>query len=189
VNVVVVCEESGIVREAFRLRGHNAISVDLQPSAQSGPHHQGDAIEFLAKYSSDFDLMIAHPFCTFTAVSGNRHYANTHYRKYGVAFAEAIWHQPIPKRCLEHPVSVLSTLSDIDVTLQYIQPWQFGHSETKRTALFLKGLPPLQSTNVVDGREERVWKMPPGPERKKLRSRTYQGIANAMAEQWGQRNG
>jgi len=130
--------------------------------------------------------MIAHPFCTYTAVSGNRHYADTYYRRYGVAFADAIWHQPIPMRCLEHPVSVLPTKSDIDVAPQYIQPWQFGHGETKRTALFLAGLPSLQPTKIVAGREPRVWQMPPGPERKKLRSRTYQGIADAMAEQWGQ---
>jgi hypothetical protein len=185
-NVVVVCEESGIVREAFRRRGHDAISVDLQPSAQPGPHHQGDALEFLFKHADEFDLMIAHPFCTYTAVSGNRHYADTHYRKYGVAFADAIWHQPIPMRCLEHPVSVLPTKSDIDVAPQYIQPWQFGHGETKRTALFLAGLPKLIPTKIVDGREPRVWTMPPGPDRKKLRSRTYQGIADAMAQQWGQ---
>ncbi len=198
-KIVIICEESGIVREAFRRRGHDVISVDWLPSRQPGPHHQGDAIEFLAKHGREFDMMIAHPFCTYTSVSGNAHYANTYYRKYGIAFAEVIWHQPIEKKCLEHPVSVLTTLSDIEVTPQYIQPNQFGHDASKNTALYLRGLPPLIGTKVIPashpGKDGKlVWanqtpsgqnKLGPSADRKRLRSETYSGIADAMAAQWG----
>ncbi len=198
-NVVVICEESGIVREAFRRLGHNAISVDLKPSRLPGPHLQGDVIAFLAKHAKEFDLMIAHPFCTYTSVSGNAHYADTHYRRYGIAFAECIWDQPIELKCLEHPVSVLSTCSDIEVEPQYIQPNEFGHDASKNTGLFLYGLPQLVGTKYIPASHpglngKLVWanqtpsgqnKLGPSPIRKQLRSETYQGIADAMADQWG----
>lgn len=200
-RIVIICEESGIIREAFRRLGHDAISVDLLPSRQPGPHHRGDAIEFLAKHAKEFDMMIAHPFCTYTCVSGNAHYADTHYRRYGVAFAECIWHQPIELKCLEHPVSVLTTESDIEVTPQYIQPNEFGHDASKNTALFLSGLPPLVGTKYIPASHpgengKLVWanqtpsgqnKLGPSPTRKQLRSETYLGIADAMADQWGRR--
>ena len=201
-KVVVICERSGIVRDAFLARGHDAISVDLYPTDRPGPHHHGDAIAFLAKHAREFDLMIAHPFCTYTCVSGNAHYASSYYRRYGIAFAECIWHQPIKKKCLEHPVSVLSTESEIgeEAVPQYIQPHQFGHDASKNTALFLRGLPPLIGTKFIPASHpgingRLVWanqtpsgqnKLGPSDERQRLRGETYTGIADAMAEQWGQ---
>ena len=178
-NVLVACEFSGIVRDAFIARGHNAISCDLEPSEKPGPHLQGDIRN---AYWFDWDLVIAHPPCTYLAVSGNRWYAGTQQRDDAAGFA-AMFNSWADKVCIENPVSALSSLwRKPDQT---IQPWQFGHGEVKRTCLWLKNLPKLEPTNIVEGREQRVWKHPPSPDRQKNRSRFYTGIAEAMAEQWG----
>lgn len=166
-RVLVACEESGTVRDALRARGIDAVSCDLQPTSAPGPHIQGDVRQIL--HSEQWAGIIAHPPCTHTAVSGARYFEQK--RKDGRQ-----------KAAIEHPVSIMSTV--YRKPDQVIQPWQFGHGETKATCLWLKGLPPLKPTIIVSGREARIWKMPPGPERAKLRSKTYQGIADAMAEQW-----
>jgi len=183
-NVLVGCEESATVREAFRARGHNAWSCDLMPSRIPGQHYQCDLFDVLGL---GWDLVIVHPPCTALCLSGNRWYAGTQAREYAVAFVERIWFYAgyVGKLALENPAGVLSTMSKLGKPTQYIQPWQFGHGETKRTGLWLRDLPPLRPTNIVDGRLERVWKMAPGPDRQRERSKTYAGIAAAMAEQWG----
>lgn len=127
--------------------------------------------------------MIAHPPCTHLAVSGNRWYAGTQEREDAIEFFRFFLDAPIRRIAVENPVGVISTA--IRPPDQYIQPWQFGHGETKKTGLWLKNLPLLHPANVVDGREQRIWKMPPSPERSKQRSKTYTGIAQAMADQWG----
>ena len=182
-RVLIACEFSATVRDAFRARGHDAWSCDLLP-CEGDPawHIQGDAID--AAYSRQWDLMIAHPPCTHLAVSGARWFRDKlPQQKAALAFVRALLDAPIPRIALENPVSIIS--SRIKKPDQVIQPWQFGHGETKATCLWLKGLPFLKPTNIVDGRVARVHKMPPGPDRWKERSRTYQGIADAMAEQWG----
>jgi site-specific DNA-cytosine methylase len=180
-KVLVACEFSGIVREAFRAKGHDAWSCDLLPTEILGQHIQGDVLEVL---KDGWDLMIAHPPCTHLAVSGSRWFRSKQ-REQGEAldFVRALMAAPIAKIAVENPVSVIS--SRIRKPEQIIQPWQFGHGETKTTCLWLKGLPKLTATNIVDGREARVHKMPPSADRWKLRSKTYQGIADAMADQWG----
>ena len=184
-RVLVACEYSGRVRDAFAARGHDAWSVDLLPSeSDTGQHIQGDVLDVIA--SERWDLMVAHPPCTDLAVSGARWFAEK--RKDGrqqsaLAFVEALLDAPIDRIALENPVSIIS--SHIRPASQYIQPWQFGHGETKKTGLWLKGLPLLQPTNIVEGREQRVWRMAPSPTRWKERSRTFEGIAEAMAQQWG----
>ena len=184
-NVLIDCEYSGRGREAFRKLGHNAWSCDLLPSEDDSPYHlQLDAID--AMYLMPWDLMIAHPPCTHTAVSGARHFAAKRAdgrQQAAIEFVRKLLDAPIPKIALEQPVSIISSI--IRKPDQVIQPWQFGHGETKATCLWLKGLPLLQPTNVVNGREARVHRMPPGPDRWKERSRTYQGVADAMAAQWG----
>lgn len=185
-KVAVLCEYSGRVRDAFIKRGHDAISCDILPTAAIGPHYQGDVFKFMQQYSMwHFDLIIAHPPCTAIAVSGNRWYSETKERQHAIEFVWRIWHLPAKKICLENPVGVINSFLPLMPKPQYIQPWMFGHGETKKTGLWLRGLPKLKSTNVVEGREQRIWKMPPSEDRAKLRSLTYQGIANAMAEQWG----
>lgn len=179
-RVLIACEESGRVRDAFIARGHDAVSCDFLPSDRPGPHVQGDIRDIDL---SVFDLMIAHPPCTYIAVSGNRWYAGTPEREAGLELVRYLLGAPVPRVALENPISVISTR--IRKPDQIIQPWQFGHGETKATCLWLKGLPNLVPTQVVDGREARVWKMAPGPLRSRERSRTYQGIADAMADQWG----
>lgn len=184
-RVLVACEYSGTVRDAFRVRGHDAWSCDLLPT-EGNPlwHMQGDALEIA--YADPWDLMIAHPPCTHLAVSGARHFAaKVADGRQGAAldFVRALLDAPVPRIALENPVSVIS--SRIRKPDQIIQPWQFGHGETKATCLWLKGLPPLVPTHIVAGREARIHRMAPGPNRWKERSRTFQGIANAMAEQWG----
>ena len=180
-RVLIACEFSGIVRDAFIARGHDAWSVDLLPSERPGPHWQGDIME--ADLGA-FDLLIAHPPCTYLAVSGARWMAG---RPEKVAdaleFVQTLMDAPIPRIAIENPVSIIS--SRIRKPDQIIQPWQFGHGETKATCLWLKGLPKLTPTDIVEGREARVHRMAPGPGRWKERSRTLQGIADAMAEQWG----
>lgn len=181
-RVLVACEFSGVVRRAFRARGHDAWSCDLLPAEDGDPHHfEGDV---LARLGDGWDLMIAHPPCTHLAVSGARWFKDKREEQAAaLAFARALLDAPIPRIALENPISVIS--SHIRKPDQIIQPWQFGHGETKATCLWLKGLPPLIPTNVVEGREARVHRMPPGPDRWKERSRTFPGIAEAMAEQWG----
>lgn len=179
-RVLVACEFSGIVREAFIKLGHDAWSCDLLPTEIPGNHILGDV-----SYILDFgwDLMIAHPPCTHLAVSGARHFKRKlREQEEALDFVRLLMDAPIQKIAIENPVSVISTR--IRRPDQIIQPWQFGHGETKTTCLWLKNLPKLKPTDIVDGREQRVFKMPPSPDRWKERSRTYQGIADAMAEQW-----
>lgn len=184
-NIAVMGEESQEVLAAFMALGHTGISCDIaHPGAKGLPHYQGDMFDILG---CGWDLVIAHPPCTYIAVSGNRYYAGTQKRLDAIAFVEKIWffdgyRGPL---CIENPVGVLTTMSRLPVKPQYIQPWQFGHGETKKTGLWLRDLPPLKPTCIVEGREQRIWKMPPSETRSRERSRTYPGIAKAMAEQWG----
>jgi len=180
-KVLIACEYSGRVRDAFLALGHDAMSCDLLPTDVEGPHHMGDVTELL---HMGWDLMIAHPPCTHLAVSGSRWFKDkVKEQAEALVFVQTLMDAPIPKIAIENPVSVIS--SRIRKPDQIIQPWQFGHGETKATCLWLKGLPKLTPTNVVEGREARVHRMPPGPNRWKERSRTFAGIANAMAAQWG----
>ena len=180
-KVLVACEYSGVVRDAFLKQGHNAISCDLLPTEQPGPHYEGDVLDIL---DNGWDLMIAHPPCTHLAVSGARWFKDKQQeQKEALDFVRVLLDAPIKHIALENPVSVIS--SKIRKPDQIIQPWQFGHGETKKTCLWLRNLPLLQPTNIVEGREQRIWKLPPSKDRWKLRSITYQGIADAMAEQWG----
>lgn len=188
-RVLVACEFSGVVREAFRRRGHDAWSCDLLPAEDGSEFHvQGDVRAFLwadgPSWEMRWDLMIAHPPCTHLAVSGARWFKDKLWEQAAaLGFVRTLMYAPIQRICIENPVSIIS--SRIRKPDQIIQPWMFGHGETKATCLWLKGLPKLVPTNVVSGREARVHKMPPGPDRWKERSRTYEGIAAAMAEQWG----
>lgn len=182
-RVLVACEYSGRVRDAFLKKGHYALSCDLLPceSEQSGDHYQGDVTQIL---DHGWDLMIAHPPCTHLAVSGARWFKEKQQeQKEALEFVQLLLNAPIPKIALENPVSIIS--SKIRKPDQIIQPWQFGHGETKATCLWLKNLPKLTPTDIVEGRKARIHLMPPGPNRWKERSRTFEGIANAMAEQWG----
>lgn len=180
-KVLVGCEFSGVVRDAFIARGHEAMSCDLLPTERPGPHYQGDVRAILG---DGWDLAIFHPPCTHLAVSGARWFAQKQAEQAeALEFVRTLLDAPIPRIALENPVSIIS--SRIRKPDQIIQPWQFGHGETKATCLWLKGLPRLRATCVVEGREGRVWRLPPSPDRWKLRSATYQGIADAMAEQWG----
>lgn len=180
-RVLVACEYSGRVRDAFAALGHDAWSCDLLPSEAPGYHHQGDVRDILG---DGWDLLIAHPPCTHLAVSGARWFGEKRQEQAeALAFVSELANAPIPRICIENPVSVIS--SKLGKPTQTIQPWQFGHGETKATCLWLYWLPPLQPTNVVPGREARVHRMPPGPDRWKERSRTFEGIAKAMADQWG----
>lgn len=180
-RVLVACEFSGIVRDAFREVGHHAVSCDLLPSERPGPHIQGDVLEVL---EDGWDLMVAHPPCTYLAVSGARWFqSRPEAQQEALQFVASLMEAPIPHIAIENPVSVISTR--IRKPDQIVQPWMFGHGETKATCLWLKGLPKLQATEIVDGRQARVHHAPPGPDRWKERSRTLPGIAKAMAEQWG----
>jgi site-specific DNA-cytosine methylase len=183
VKVLVACEYSGAVRDAFRSRGHDAMSCDLLPTDNPGPHYTGDMFDLEL---STFDLLIAFPPCTHLAVSGARWFPEKRAdgrQQAALDFVRRIMDAPVPRIAIENPVSVIS--SAIRKPDQTIQPWQFGHGETKRTCLWLKGLPLLVPTDIVEGREARVWKMGPSPNRWKERSKTFPGIAAAMAEQWG----
>jgi len=180
-RVLVACEYSGIVRDAFRALGHYALSCDLLPTDVDGPHYQGDVFDILG---AGWDLMIAHPPCTHLAVSGAKHFHRKQKEQAeALDFVRALLDAPIPRIALENPVSVIS--SRIRKPDQIIQPWMFGHGETKATCLWLVGLSPLRATNIVEGREQRIHRMPPSPLRWKERSKTYLGIAAAMAAQWG----
>lgn len=180
-KVLVACEYSGVVRDAFNAQGHDAISCDLLPTDSPGPHIQADVLSILEE---PWDLMIAHPPCTHLAVSGARWFREKKIEQAeALEFVRILLEAPIPRICIENPVSVIS--SRIRKPDQIIQPWQYGHGETKATCLWLKHLPKLVPTDVVGGREQRIWKLPPSPDRAKLRSTTYTGIASAMASQWG----
>jgi len=182
-RVLIACEFSGIVRDAFIRHGHDAMSCDLLPSEREGPHHQGDVRDLLTEH---WDLMIACPPCTDLAVSGARWFKEKQAdgrQQRALDFVRLLMNAPIERIALENPVSIIS--SYIRLPDQVIQPWMFGHGETKATCLWLKNLYPLIPTNVVSGREARIHKMPPSPDRWRERSRTYEGIAEAMASQWG----
>lgn len=185
-RVLVACEFSGAVRDAFRARGHDAVSCDLLPTEVPGPHIQGDVLEVIG---DGWDLMVAHPPCTRLTNSGVRWLdeRNLWAEMYEAAdFFRRILDLPVPRIAVENPIPHRYALERIGRKYdQIIQPWQFGHGETKATCLWLKGLPKLQPTNVVSGREQRIHKLPPSADRWKLRSMTYQGIADAMADQWG----
>ena len=183
-KVLIACEFSGIVRDAFTKRGHFAMSCDLLPSETPGFHWDGDIFECLRFHHYAFDLMIAHPPCTHLAVSGARWFKDkVKEQEEALDFVRRLMSVPIAKIAIENPISIIS--SQIRKPDQIVQPWMFGHGETKATCLWLKNLPLLIPTNIVEGREGKVWKMPPSPERWKNRSRTYEGLANAMANQWG----
>lgn len=180
-RVLVACEFSGIVRDAFKERGHDAWSCDLLPTETPGKHFQQDVLSIL---ENGWDLLIAHPPCTHLAVSGARWFKEKQEeQKEALFFVRALLGAPIARIALENPISIIS--SRIRKPDQIIQPWQFGHGETKATCLWLKGLPNLVPTNIVSGREARVHRMPPSPDRWKERSKTFAGIAQAMAAQWG----
>ena len=180
-RVLVACEFSGVVRDAFIERGHDAWSCDLLPTERPGPHIQGDV---LAVLDDGWDLMIAHPPCTYLAASGARWWATRVWEQdAAVGFVCSLLDASIPRIALENPVGALSRR--VRKPDQIIQSWQYGHGETKATCLWLKGLPLLTPTNVVDGREARVHRMSAGPNRWRERSRTLPGIAAAMAAQWG----
>ena len=195
-KVLVACEESQAVTIAFRELGHEAYSCDIQECSGGHPewHIQGDVLEVI---NQGWDLMIAHPPCTYLTVSANKWYKDQPPRKSGVLvgaerrkareeafeFFMKFINSDISRVAVENPIGVVSSLyRKPDQTLQ---PWQFGHGETKATCLWLKNLPILKPTNVVDGREQRLHKLSPGPDREKQRSKTFPGIAKAMAEQWG----
>jgi len=200
-KVLIACEYSGRVRDAFIAKGHDAISCDLLPTDSPGPHYQGNVFDII---ENGFDLMIAHPPCTFLTVSGNRwfkpeyseRFPNRHAdRASGIEFFMKLYDSNIPRIAVENPVGIMS--KHFRKPNQYVQPYQFGDTQSKKTGLWLKNLPLLESTEIVepkfyiskDGRRDPIWHfeslgMKP-LERMKHRSKTFQGIANAMAEQWG----
>lgn len=204
-RVLVGCEYSGRVRDAFRRRGHDAISCDIIPSGESGYHHQGDVLEIL---DDGWDLMIAFPPCTHIAVSGARWFKEK--RKHGlqqeaIQFVRNLWEAPIEKVCIENPVGVINQYLPDMPQPQYIQPYLFGSCEQKKTGLWLRNLPPLRPTDIVRGplskhshlqlalpgiedappHKQSTWMMGPSPDRGHQRSLTFTGIAEAMADQWG----
>jgi hypothetical protein len=190
-RVLVACEFSGVVRRAFRARGHEAYSCDLLPAEDGSPdHYQGDVLDILA---GSWDLLIAHPPCTHLAVSGARYFhRKTVEQAHALAFVRLLLGAPIPRIALENPVSVISTR--IRKPDQIIQPWQYGHPEAKATCLWLKDLPHLKPTRILAAPPSGRWanqtpsgqnKIGPSPDRWRERSRTYAGIAAAMADQWG----
>ena len=188
-RILVACEFSGIVRDAFVRAGHNAMSCDLLPAETERPdgwdgHYQGDVRDLLGDSTYSFDLMIAHPPCTHLAVSGARWFKDRpREQEAALEFVRFLATTAIPRIAIENPIGVLSTRWRKPD--QIIQPWMFGHGETKATCLWLKNLPKLRPTEIVDGRQARVHREPPSPERWKNRSRMLRGIADAMAEQWG----
>lgn len=181
-RVLVACEFSGVVRNSFRARGHDAWSCDLLPAEDGSKYHiQGDVRRIL---DEGLDLMIAHPPCTHLAVSGARWFKEKQVeQEQALEFVARLLDAPIPRIALENPISIIS--SRIRKPDQIVQPWQFGHGEVKATCLWLKGLPKLVPTDIVDGRTPRVHFASPGPDRWKERSRTLAGIGAAMADQWG----
>ncbi len=189
-KVLVACEFSGIVRDAFIAKGYNAISCDLSPTEKSGPHIQADHdLHLLDIIKEGWDLMIAHPPCTRLCVSGVMWLEKRDLweeMRIAARFFKALLDAPISKIAVENPIPHGYAVKEIGRKYnQIIQSWQFGHGETKATCLWLKNLPELRPTNIVKGREHKIWKMPPSKDRGKLRSVTYTGIAKAMATQWG----
>ena len=207
-NVLVACEESQRVCTAFREKGHNAFSCDILPCSGGHPewHIQGDVLKILNPYELPFggeviefrtmdgtdyviekwDLIVAFPPCTHLAASGARYFEQKRKdgrQQQGIDFFMEFTKADCEKIAIENPIGIMST--HYRKPDQIIQPWMFGHGETKATCLWLKNLPKLEPTNIVDGREQRIWRMPPGPERAKERSKTYEGIAKAMANAWG----
>jgi len=191
-NVLIACEFSGIVRRAFAKKGHTVTSCDLLPTERlckkgNEYHYQGDIYDWLNQFSKHnglpYELMIAFPPCTHLAASGARWFKNkVLQQENSLAFVRYLMTRDIERICIENPIGIIST--HICKPTQIIQPWMFGHGETKATCLWLKNLPDLKPTNIVDGRKPRVHYEPPSPDRWKNRSRTYQGIADAMASQW-----
>ena len=180
-KILIACEFSGIVRDAFLKKGCDVLSCDFLPTEKFGPHYKGNVMDIIR---DNWDMMIAHPPCTHLAVSGARWFKDKqNEQKEAIKFFMMLINAPIKHICVENPISIMSTR--YRKPDQIIQPWMFGHGETKATCLWLKGLPKLEPTDVVEGRENRIHKMPPSPDRGKLRSATYPGIARAMAEQWG----
>ncbi|ADP00033.1 hypothetical protein PRUG_00008 [Prochlorococcus phage P-SSP6] len=180
-KVLVACEYSGTVRDAFLSLGIEAMSCDLLPTDKEGPHYQGNVLDIL---DQGWSHMIAHPPCTHLAVSGARWFKDKQQeQKDALEFVQQLMDAPIPHIAIENPISVIST--KIRKPDQIIQPWMFGHGETKATCLWLKNLPKLEPTDIVDGREQRIHNLPPSKDRWKIRSTTYTGIAKAMAGQWG----
>ena len=193
-KVLIACEYSGRVRDAFTKLGHDAMSCDILETESPGNHYKGDVRDVL---DVGWDMMVAHPPCTYLTISANKWYKDQPERKSGTLVGQArrdareeaifffmlLMTSNISKIAIENPIGVLS--SRYRKPDQVIQPWQFGHGETKATCLWLKNLPKLESTNVVDGREQRLHLLPPSIDRAKIRSKTYQGIADAMAMQWG----
>ena len=189
-NILVGCEESQEVTKALREMGHNAKSCDIVECSGGMPEHHYQMDIFKALDLKKWDIIILHPPCTKIAVSGNRWYGvgqpRHHERIEAVKWTQKLWDKATSVcKCvgLENPVGVLNALGNFPKP-NYIQPWQFGHGETKKTGFWLYGLEPLNPTNIVEGREQRIWKMPPSEDRGKLRSKTYPGIAKAIAEQW-----
>ena len=201
-SIIVGCEESGAVRDALIERGHDAWSCDLKPSRgiHNDKHIQGDIFEALASRTWSAGIFFAE--CTYMANSGAKHLYLGMKKENGVnqdrwdkmeaaaRFFKALWEADIERIAMENPIMLGYAKKIIGVGPdQIIQPWQFGHGETKATCLWLKNFPKLVPTNIVEGREQRIWKMAPGPDRKRDRSKTYSGIANAMADQWFQNEG
>lgn len=184
-KILIACEESQAVCKAFRARGHNTFSCDIQPESGGYPgwHIEGDVLPILTE---DWDMVIAFPPCTDLAVSGAKWFmdkrADGRQQASVEFFLKFTQIDHVPMVAIENPIGIMST--HYRKPDQIIQPWQFGHGETKATCLWLKGLPKLTPTRIVEGREGRIWKMPPSQDRARLRSKTYQGIADAMAVQW-----
>lgn len=183
-KVLIGCEFSGLVRQAFKAKGHDAISCDLIDTEIPGKHHKGDVIDFVYSYPDNFfDIGIFFPPCRYLCVSGARWFNDRKIEQIdALDFVRKLMMLPIDKICIENPIGVIST--KIRKPEQIIQPWMFGHGETKSTCLWLKNLPLLKPTNIVEGRNHRIHYMTPNINRSKDRSRTYPGIAQAMAEQW-----
>jgi site-specific DNA-cytosine methylase len=180
-KILIACEYSGTVRNAFKAKGHDVMSCDLLDTDVPGNHYKGNVFDIV---NDGWDLMIAHPPCTHLAVSGARWFKEKKEEQIeALNFVRMLLDAPIQKIALENPISIIS--SKIRKPDQIIQPWMFGHGETKATCLWLKNLPKLTPTDIVEGREQRIHKLPPTPDRWKIRSKTFEGIAKAMAEQWG----
>lgn len=180
-RLLIACEFSGVIRDTFIRHGYDAASCDFLPTERRGPHYRGDVRDILA---DGWEMMIAHPPCRYLATSGARWMADRlPAQEEALAFVQLLMDAPIPRICIENPTSVISTR--IRLPDQVINPWMFGHPEKKRTCLWLKGLPPLFATDVMQKREPVVHWMGPSATRSKDRSRTYAGVAEAMAVQWG----
>ena len=192
-KVLVACEYSGVVREAFAKKGHDAWSCDLLPTdIPSDKHIQDDCLKVIA--SQKWDLIIGHPPCTFLTVSNSKNWKKLQAngkQQAAIDFVLAIWDADCPRICIENPVGALSTRSRMGKPTQYVQPYEFGHAEQKKTGFWLKGLPNLKGTEYIDvsglpdKERQRLHWLPPSKDRWKIRSTTFQGIADAMADQWG----